>query len=84
MKILSFALSAYQLAQKNLREQNERYLAGLITFQVGLHLEMLEKFQESERLFSMALDSFQDLFSIQICIYQRLINIFVLIMKNII
>jgi hypothetical protein len=30
---LSFALSTYQLAQKNLREQNERYLAGLITFQ---------------------------------------------------
>ncbi|CAF3244800.1 unnamed protein product [Rotaria socialis] len=72
---LSLALSVYQLAQKNLREQNERYLAGLITFQVGLHLEALEKFQESERLFSMALDSFQDLLSIQICIYQRLINI---------
>jgi hypothetical protein len=72
---LSLALSTYQLAQKNLRDQNERYLAGLITFQVGLHLEMLEKFQESERLFSMALDSFQDLLSIQICIYQRLVNI---------
>ena len=27
-----------------------------------------------ERLFSIALDSFQDLLSIQICIYQRLIN----------
>ena len=72
---LSLSLSAYQLAQRNLRDQNERYLAGLITFQVGLHLEMLEKFHESERLFSMALDSFQDLLSIQICIYQRLINI---------
>ena len=72
---LSLALSTYQLAQKNLREQNERYLAGLITFQVALHLEMLEKLQESERLFSLALDSFQDLFSIQISIYQRLINI---------
>lgn len=72
---LSYALSTYQLAQKNLREQNERYLAGLITFQVALHLEMLEKFQESERLFSMALDSFQDLFSVQISIYQRLIHI---------
>jgi hypothetical protein len=72
---LSLALSTYQLAQKNLREQNERYLAGLITFQVGLHLEMLEKYHESERLFSMALDSFQDLLAIQICIYQRLINI---------
>ena len=72
---LSLALSAYQLAQKNLREQNERYLAGLITFQVALHLEALEKNQESERLFAMALESFQDLFSIQISIYQRLINI---------
>ena len=49
---LSLALSTYQLAQKNLRDQNERYLAGLITFQVALHLEMLEKYQESERLFS--------------------------------
>lgn len=72
---LSLALSAYQLAQKNLREQNERYLAGLLTFQVALHLEMLEKFEESERLFSMAIDSFQDLISIQICIYQRLIHL---------
>lgn len=72
---LSHALSAYQLAQKNLRDQNERYLAGLITFQVALHLEMLEKLQESERLFSMAIDSFQDLLSIQICVYQRLIHI---------
>lgn len=71
---LSHALSAYQLAQKNLREQDERYLAGLITFQVALHLEMLDKLQESERLFSMAIDSFQDLLSIQICIYQRLIH----------
>ncbi|UJR21769.1 hypothetical protein I4U23_024844 [Adineta vaga] len=72
---ISLALSTYQLAQKNLRDQNERYLAGLITFQVALHLEMLEKFQESERLFSMAIDSFQDLLAIQICVYQRLINI---------
>lgn len=72
---LSLALSTYQLAQKNLREQNERYLAGLLTFQVALHLEMLEKFSESERLFLMAIDSFQDLLSIQLCIYQRLIHL---------
>ena len=72
---LSMALSTYQLAQKNLREQNERYLAGLLTFQVGLHLEMLEKYTESERLFAMALDAFQDLLSVQMCIYQRLIHL---------
>lgn len=72
---LSMALATYQLAHKNLREQNERYLAGLITFQVALHVEMLEKFEESERLFAMALDSFHDLLAVQICVYQRLINI---------
>jgi hypothetical protein len=72
---LSLALSAYQSAQKNLRDQNEIYLAGLLTFQVALHLEMLDKVIESERLFSMALDSFSDLSIIQFTIYQRLINL---------
>ena len=72
---LSMALSAYQLAHKNLRDQNERYLAGLLTFQVALHLEWLDKSDESERLFAMALDAFQDLLIVQATIYQRLINV---------
>ena len=72
---LSIALSAYQLAQKNLREQNETYLAGLLSFQIGLHLEVLGKLDESERLFSMSIESFQDLLTVQISIYERLINL---------
>lgn len=72
---LSIALAAYQMAQKNLRDQNEIYLAGLLSFQMGIHLEILEKFDESERLFQMSIDSFKDLTSIQILIYQRLLNL---------
>ncbi|CAF1625390.1 unnamed protein product [Didymodactylos carnosus] len=72
---LSLALSTYQMAQKNLHEQNERYLSGLISLQIADFLIKLSREHEAERLYNMTLDSFKDMTMIYIIILQHLLNI---------